>query len=100
MKDIVLSVHSMYNSNVRYEWNPEKNEWLKIERNISFEKIGFHLTRGDVWKIIKHPNKEQYPNQEIYYVIVEDYIYAVPFVVGTDYVFLKTIIPSRKATKE
>lgn len=90
----------MYSGNVRYEWNSDKNEWLKQERNISFENIVFHLNRGDVWKIIEHPNKEQYPNQEIYYVIVEGYIYAVPFVVDSDYVFLKTIIPSRKATKE
>lgn len=100
MKEIVLSVHSMYNNSVRYEWNPEKNEQLKRERNISFEKIGFHLDKGDVWKITEHHNKDQYPNQKVYFVIVEEYIYMVPFVVEEDYIFLKTIIPSRKATKE
>ena len=89
----------MYNSNVRYEWDPQKNEWLKRERNISFEKIVFHLSQGDVWKLADHPDQENYPRQRVYFVIVEDYIYLVPHVVEKDCVFLKTIIPSRKATR-
>ena len=76
-----------------------KNEWLKKERNISFEKIIFHLARGDVWKITVHPDKKNYPAQKIYFVIVENYIYLVPHIIEEDYTFLKTIIPSRKATK-
>jgi uncharacterized DUF497 family protein len=84
---------------VKFEWDPEKNERLKRERNISFEKIIFHLSQGDVWKIADHPDQENYPGQKIYFVTVEDYIYLVPHVVGKDYIFLKTIIPSRKATK-
>ena len=47
-----------------------------------------------------HPDQERYPGQQIYFVIVDDYIYLVPHVVDLAYVFLKTIIPSRKATKE
>ncbi|MGB4782073.1 toxin [Candidatus Methylomirabilis sp.] len=85
---------------MRYEWDPPKNEWLKLERNISFEKIVFHLSQGDVWKLADHPDQENYPGQRIYFVIVEGYIYLVPHVVETDYVFLKTIIPSRKASRE
>ena len=84
---------------MRYEWDPGKNEWLKRERNISFEKIVYHLARGDVWKLADHPDQEGYPGQKIYFVIVEDYIYLVPHVVEMDYVFLRIIIPSRKATK-
>jgi uncharacterized DUF497 family protein len=84
---------------MKYEWDPQKNEWLKGARNISFEKIVFHLSRGDVWKIADHPDQENYPGQRIYFVIVEDYVYLVPHVVEKDYVFLKTIIPNRKATK-
>jgi hypothetical protein len=84
---------------MKYDWDSEKNERLKRERNISFEKIIFHLARGDVWKLADHPDQESYPGQKIYFVIVEDYIYLVPHVVEKDYVFLKTIIPSRKATK-
>ncbi len=85
---------------MRYEWNPEKNEWLKKERNVSFEQIVFHLSQGDIWKTAEHPDQTNYPGQKIYFVIVEDYIYLVPFVTEDEYLFLKTIIPSRKATKD
>ncbi len=84
---------------MKYEWSPEKNEWLKKERNISFEEIIFHLSEGDVWKIAEHPDQKNYPQQQIYFVIVKDYIYLVPYVISKEYIFLKTIIPSRKATK-
>jgi uncharacterized DUF497 family protein len=89
----------MYTSTMRYEWDPKKNEWLKKERNISFEKIVFHLSRGDVWRVADHPDQESYPGQRIYFVVVEKYIYLVPHIVEGEFVFLKTIIPSRKATK-
>jgi len=46
---------------MKYEWDPQKNEWLKTERKISFEKIVFHLARGDVWKLADHPDQENYP---------------------------------------
>jgi uncharacterized DUF497 family protein len=89
----------MYTYAMRYEWDPEKNEWLKKERNISFEKIVFHLSQGDVWKVADHPDQENYPGQRIYFVIVEEYIHLVPHVVEKDCIFLKTVIPSRKATR-
>ena len=85
---------------MRYEWNPEKNEELKKERDISFEQIVFHLIQGDVWKIANHPDQKKYPGQKIYFVIVEGYVYLVPFVIEGEYYFLKTIIPSRKATSD
>lgn len=90
----------MYISAVRYDWNPDKNERLKEERNISFEEIVFHLSQGDVWKTSDHPNQKDYPGQRIYFVIVEGYIHMVPHVVEEDTIFLKTIIPSRKATRD
>ena len=83
---------------MKYEWDPAKNEWLKKERKISFEQVIFHLSQGDVWKIADHPNQKKYPDQKIYFVIIEDYIYLVPYIIQKDYIFLKTIIPSRKAT--
>ena len=85
---------------MRYEWDPDKNERLKRDRNISFEDIVFHLSEGDIWKVSDHPNQTDYPGQRMYFVIVDGYIYMVPHVVEIDYVFLKTIIPSRKATKD
>jgi len=86
--------------NMKYEWNPDKNEWLKRERNISFERIIFHLSQGDIWKIGEHPDQTNYPGQRLYFVIVDDYIYIVPCIVEKEYIFLKTIIPSRRATKD
>ena len=85
---------------MKYEWNPDKNEWLKRERNISFEIIIFHLSQGDIWKISEHPDQTNYPGQWLYFVIVDDYIYIVPYIVEKEYIFLKTVIPSRKATKD
>ena len=85
---------------MKYEWNPDKNEWLRRERDISFEAIVFHLSQGDIWKIADHPNQEEYPGQRLYFVVVDDYVYIVPFVVEREYTFLKTIIPSRKATRD
>ncbi|MBT8045558.1 MAG: DUF4258 domain-containing protein [Pontiella sp.] len=85
---------------MKFEWNSDKNEKLKKERNISFEQIIFHLSEGDLWKIADHPNEGDYPGQKIYFVIVDGYIYLVPFIIDDDYIFLKTIIPSRKATTD
>ena len=90
----------MYSVAMRYEWNPEKNEEIKRERNISFEQIVFHLSQGDIWKTADHPDQKKSPGRKIYFVIVEEYIYLVPFVIEKEYYFLKTIIPSRKATKD
>lgn len=85
---------------MKYEWDPEKNKWLKENRNISFEQVIFHLSRGDVWKVADHLDQEKYPGQKIYFVIIEDYIYLVPYVIEKEHIFLKTIIPNRKATKD
>lgn len=85
---------------MKYDWNPQKNEWLKRHRKISFEQIIFHLNQGDLWMGADHPNQKKYPGQRIYFVIVEEYVYLVPYIIGKDCTFLKTIIPSRKATKD
>ena len=90
----------MYIYNMRYEWDPKKNEWLKKERSISFEQVIYHLSQGDVWKISDHPNQIKYPDQKIYFDIINNYIYLVPFIREKHQIFLKTIIPSRKATQE
>jgi len=83
-----------------YSWNPNKNELLQQERGISFEEIVFHIQAGDEIEIFDHPNQERYPNQKISAVVVEGYVYLVPFVETEEGIFLKTIIPSRKATKK
>jgi len=83
-----------------FSWSPEKNEQLIHERGISFEEIVFHIGRGDVLDLLEHPNPEKYPGQRVFIVDVEGYAYIVPFVEDDTEVFLKTIIPSRKATRD
>ncbi|MDY0146071.1 MAG: BrnT family toxin [Kiritimatiellia bacterium] len=83
-----------------FDWNDEKNEWLRQERGISFEDIVFHLSRDGLLAILEHPNLRLYPGQRIFVVNVEGYACIVPFVEDDDKIFLKTIIPSRKMTKQ
>ncbi|MGD2020038.1 MAG: BrnT family toxin [Thiohalocapsa sp.] len=80
-------------------WNPEKNALLKAQRGVSFEDVVFHIMAGDILDTIDHPNQARYAGQQIHVVAIEGYIYLVPFVESEHEVFLKTIIPSRKATK-
>jgi uncharacterized DUF497 family protein len=83
----------------QYDWDQEKNEWLLLERGITFEEIVYHLRHGGLLDAIEHPNQDRYPNQRIFIVNVEGYACLVPFVETEDTIFLKTIIPSRKMTK-
>jgi uncharacterized DUF497 family protein len=80
-------------------WNPEKNVLLKDERGVSFEEVVFHIMAGDILDTLDHPNQERYPGQQIHVIAIEEYVYLVPFLETDEEVFLKTIIPSRKATK-
>lgn len=83
-----------------YRWDPEKNERLEATRGISFEQIVLHIERGDVLGLYEHPNHERYPDQRILVVNVGNYASLVPFVETEEGIFLKTIIPSRKATRD
>jgi len=83
----------------RFAWSSEKNERLKLERSISFEEVVSCIERGHILDIVEHPNQEKYRGQRIFVVVVNDYVYLVPFVETEEEVFLKTIIPSRKATR-
>jgi uncharacterized DUF497 family protein len=80
-------------------WSAEKNEILKAERGVCFEDVVFHIQAGDLLETFDHPNQKRYPGQLVHAVAIEEYVYLVPFVETQDEVFLKTIIPSRKATK-
>ena len=83
-----------------YSWDSDKNEQLIKERNISFEEIVVNIHMGNEVDIFDHPNQGRYPGQKVSVVNVEDYVFLVPFVETDDEMFLKTIIPSRKATKQ
>lgn len=79
-------------------WDENKDIRLKIERNISFEEISELILTNQYIDILEHPKK---PNQKVFVVEVNDYIYAVPFVVDKNSnIVLKTIYPSRKLHKK
>jgi hypothetical protein len=82
-----------------YSFDPAKNAWLIRERNISFEQIISLIEGGKLIQILAHPNEAKYPNQLLYEVDVDGYIFIVPVVRKGKNLFLKTIYPSRKATK-
>jgi hypothetical protein len=83
-----------------YKWNHEKNRKLKEERGIGFEQVVMHIERGNLLDVLKHPNQERYPNQQLLVIEINDYTYLVPFVEDENGRFLKTIIPSHKATRD
>ena len=83
-----------------YRWNKEKNEKLKSERGISFEEIVLAIESDGLKDVLVHPNQRRYPGQLILVVACGGYAYLVPSVEEDPYYFLKTIIPSRKATRD
>ena len=85
---------------ILYDWNDDINEWLRQERGLLFEDVVFHLSRGGLLDTLEHPNQSRYPGQRIFIVNMEGYAYLVPFVEDNEVIFLKTIIPSRKMTKQ
>ena len=83
-----------------FAWSLEKNQQLQKERNISFEEVVFYIEKGNLLDIIEHPNLEKYAGQKMFILNIHDYAYLVPFVETDREIFLKTIIPSRKATEK
>ncbi|MFP4548267.1 MAG: toxin [Fidelibacterota bacterium] len=83
-----------------FNWNRNKNNWLKENRKISFEDIVFYINNGFLIDDINHPNTEKYKNQRIFLVDIKNYVHLVPYVENRKEFFLKTIIPSRKMTKQ
>ncbi len=80
-------------------WNSDKNQQLIEGRGKSFEEAVFYIQNGGLIDDIVHPNARDYPNQKIFIVNINEYIYLVPYVENEEEIFLKTIIPSRKFTK-
>ena len=83
-----------------FGWDDAKNAKLRAERGIGFEDIVFHIERGDLLDTVDHPHPDRYAGQRMFVVRRDDYVFLVPFVEDEHTVFLKTIIPSRKATKQ
>jgi len=81
------------------DWDSAKNKLLKSERGVGFEDVVVRLVNGNVLDTLDHPNQAKYPNQRIHVLDINGYVYLVPFVENEQGIFLKIIIPSRKATK-
>ncbi|MBL4864884.1 MAG: BrnT family toxin [Pseudomonadales bacterium] len=81
-------------------WNAGKNQQLIKERGVSFEDVVFYLSQGELLDDLKHPNNDKYPDQRVFVLNIDSYVYLVPYVENRSEIFLKTIIPSRKATKQ
>ena len=83
-----------------YNWNAEKNHQLIKDRDKSFEEVVFFIQNGGLLDEIAHPNKSSYPNQRLFIVAIDGYVYLIPYVEDENEIFLKSIIPSRKFTKQ
>lgn len=83
-----------------FRWNLEKNVALLIERGVGFEAVVVAIENGGLLDVVVHPNTARYPRQKILVVAIDGYVHLVPCVPDTDHTFLKTIIPSRKATRD
>ena len=83
-----------------YRWNSEKNEQLKAERGLSFERVVVAIETDGLLDVLAHPNAKKYPRQHVLVVAFDGYVHLVPFVEEDEYLFLKTIIPSRKASRD
>lgn len=83
-----------------YRWSEKKNEQLKQSRGISFEDVVLALESGGLLDVLAHPNPRRYPNQKVLVIAVMEYVYLVPHIEEPDHIFLKTVIPSRKATRD
>lgn len=81
-------------------WNAKKNQWLQSERGVSFESMVVAIEGQGLLDILAHPNAGQNPGQRILVVAHAGYAYLVPSLEDVDHFFLKTVIPSRKATRD
>jgi hypothetical protein len=83
-----------------FRWSSDKNQQLLAQRSICFEAVVVAIETGGLLNVLAHPNPERYSGQRILVVEVNQYVYLVPYVEDDDHLFLKTIIPSRKATRD
>jgi len=88
--------------NKAIRFDNEKNKLLKIERGVCFEDVILAIENGDLLDDIEHYNREKYPYQDIFIILlrIKNYVYIVPYEENDDEIFLRTIIPSRKMNKK
>lgn len=93
------NIYSKYICGMTIEWNPEKNAALKARYGFGFERVLVALSEGALVERRAHPSRTRYAHQQQLLVLIDDYIWVVPFVEQDGGIFLKTMFPSRKATR-
>jgi hypothetical protein len=83
-----------------FEYDLAKSKWLRKERGLGFEEIIEYIESGWVLEIIPEPNQQKHPNQWIYEIAIDGYVFEVPFYELKGRHILKTLYPSRRATKK
>ena len=71
-----------------FDWSQDKNEILRLERGISFQDVMTAIDEDRLLDDIVHPNQSKYPNQKMFIVNIENYIYLVPYVEDDLKIFL------------
>ena len=104
LQRIIAKTHTSsdnHHMDFAFDWSLEKNQQIIEQRGLSFEAVVSAIEQGGLLDVLEHPNQERYPGQRIYVVKLNEYAYLIPFVVQTEgRRYLKTIIPSRKATRD
>jgi hypothetical protein len=83
---------------VIFAWDDAKNEFLKAERGISFERIIVAIESGDTLAVLEHPRPDVHPRRRLYVVEIDGYAWVVPFRDEREERVLITACPSRKFT--
>ncbi len=80
-------------------WNTEKSLKLKELRGVCFEDIVYYIEKGDILDDHLHPDQTKHPKQRVMVIGIDSCAYVVPYVEDEEEIFLKTVIPGRKATE-
>ena len=83
-----------------YVWSDAKDRKLRKDRGIGFLNIVDAIAAGGLLDVLEHPDPAKYAGQKIFVVRHRGYVYLVPFVENESELVLKTVIPSRKATRD
>ena len=79
-------------------WDNEKNEWLALNRSITFEEIADKILNNDYIEILEHPTRD---NQQYFIITIRNYTWVVPFLIDEEQrIILKTAFKSRKFHKK
>jgi len=83
-----------------FAWSSEKNDQLMAEQGICFEAVVVAIEAGELLDVLEHPKQARYPGQRILVIQFHGTVHLVPYAESDDHLFLKTIIPSRRAQRQ